>query len=98
VVDKVALGQVFSRVLRFPLPIFISTISPQSPSPIIRGWYNRPVVVAVPKVPPHKLKKKKLSPLHILLIPGSNLGLEIGYKDKLSVFLSVLQANTRIVT
>jgi hypothetical protein len=24
---------------------------------IIRGWYNRPVVVAVPKVPPHKLQK-----------------------------------------
>jgi hypothetical protein len=33
---------------------FIS-ISPQSP--IIRGWYNRLVVTAVPKVPPHKLKK-----------------------------------------
>jgi hypothetical protein len=41
------------------LPIFIPPISPQSPSPIIRGWYNRPVVAAVPKVPPHKLKKKK---------------------------------------
>jgi hypothetical protein len=47
----------FLRVLRFPLPIFIPPISPQSPSPIIRGWYNRPVVAAVPKVPPHKLKK-----------------------------------------
>jgi hypothetical protein len=22
------------------------------------GWYNRPVVAAVPKVPPHKLNKK----------------------------------------
>jgi hypothetical protein len=43
------------RVLRFPLPIFIPTISPQSPSPIIRGWYNRPVVAAVPRdaVSPH---------------------------------------------
>jgi hypothetical protein len=60
VVDKVALGQVFLRVLRFPLPIFIPPISPQSPSPIIRGWYNRAVMAAVPKVPPHKLKKKKL--------------------------------------
>jgi hypothetical protein len=47
------------RVLRFSLPIFIPPISPQSPSPIIRGWYNRSVVAAVPKVPPHKLKKKK---------------------------------------
>jgi hypothetical protein len=25
---------------------------------IIRGWYNRLVVAAVPKVSPHKLKKK----------------------------------------
>jgi hypothetical protein len=40
VVDKVALGVGFLRVLRFPLPIFIPPISPQSLSPIIRGWYN----------------------------------------------------------
>jgi hypothetical protein len=53
VVDKVALGQV-----RFPVLIFIPPISPQSPSPIIWGLYNMPVVAAVPKVPPHKLKKK----------------------------------------
>jgi hypothetical protein len=52
----------FLRVLRFPLKIFIPPISPQSPSPIIRGWYNRPVVAAVPKVPPHKLKIRGLSP------------------------------------
>jgi hypothetical protein len=54
VVDKVALGQVFSEYFGFPcLPIFIP---PQSPSPIIWGWYNRPVVAAVPKVPPHRIK------------------------------------------
>jgi hypothetical protein len=47
----------FFRVLQFPLPIFIPPIFPQSPSPIIRGWYKRPVVAAVPKVPQHKLKK-----------------------------------------
>jgi hypothetical protein len=29
------------------------------PITITRGWNNRPVVAAVPKVPPHKLKKKK---------------------------------------
>jgi hypothetical protein len=46
VVDKVALGQVFSEYFGFPCPIFIPPISPQSPSPIIRGWYNRPVVAA----------------------------------------------------
>jgi hypothetical protein len=57
VVDKVELGQVFSKYFGFRLPIFISLISPQSPSPIIRGWYKRPVVAAVPKVTPHTLKK-----------------------------------------
>jgi hypothetical protein len=45
-------GAGFLRVLRFLPPIFILPISP--PSPIIRGWYNRPVVAAVPKVPPRK--------------------------------------------
>jgi hypothetical protein len=59
VVDKVALGQVFSEYFGFPMPIFISPISAQSPSPIIRGWYNRSVLAAVPKVPSHKLKEKK---------------------------------------
>jgi hypothetical protein len=49
----------FSPSTWFPLPIFIPPISPQSPSLIIRGWYNRPVVAAVPKVQPHKCKKKK---------------------------------------
>jgi hypothetical protein len=58
--DKVALGQVFSEYFGFPCPIFIPSISPQSPSPIIRSWYNRPVVAAVPKVPQHKLKKKSI--------------------------------------
>jgi hypothetical protein len=57
VVNKMALGQVFFRVIWVSLPIIIPPISPQSPSPIIRGWYNRPVVAAVPKVPPHKLKE-----------------------------------------
>jgi hypothetical protein len=36
------------RVLRFPLPICIPPIAPQSPSSAIWGWYNRPVVAAVP--------------------------------------------------
>jgi hypothetical protein len=58
VVDKVALGQVFSEYFGFPCQSSFHQISPQSPSPIIWGWYNRPVVAAVPKVPPHKLKKK----------------------------------------
>jgi hypothetical protein len=58
VVDKVALAHVFSEYFGFPLSIFIPPISPQSPSHIILGWYNRPLVAAVPRVPPHKLKKK----------------------------------------
>jgi hypothetical protein len=47
-------------VLRFPLPIFIPPIAPQSPSSIIWRLYNRPEVAAVPRdlVPPHKIKKK----------------------------------------
>jgi hypothetical protein len=40
-------GARFLRVLRFPLPAFIPPIAPQSPSLIIRGWYNRPELAAV---------------------------------------------------
>jgi hypothetical protein len=40
-------GAGFLRVLRFPLPIFIPPIAPESPSPVIWGWYNRPEVAAV---------------------------------------------------
>jgi hypothetical protein len=40
-------GADFLRLLRFPLPIFIPPIAPQSPSSIIWGWYNRPEVSAV---------------------------------------------------
>jgi hypothetical protein len=50
-------GAGFLRVLQYPLPIFSPPVSPQSSPPIIRGCYNRPVVAAVPKVPPHKLKE-----------------------------------------
>jgi hypothetical protein len=41
-------GAAFLRVLRFPLPIFIPPIAPQSPPSIIWGWYNRPIVTVVP--------------------------------------------------
>jgi hypothetical protein len=40
-------GAGFLQVLRFPLPILIPPTAPQSPSPIIWGWYNRPEVAAV---------------------------------------------------
>jgi hypothetical protein len=41
-------GAGFLRVLRFPLPICIPPIAPQSPSSIIWGLYNRPEEAAVP--------------------------------------------------
>jgi hypothetical protein len=54
-------GAGFLRVLWFPLPIFIPPISPQSPLYIIWGWYNRPVLAAVPSglsLTPLIIKKK----------------------------------------
>jgi hypothetical protein len=42
VVYNVVLGQVFLRVLLFPLPILIPPTAPHSSS-IIWGWCNRPV-------------------------------------------------------
>jgi hypothetical protein len=52
-------GAGFLRVLRFPMPIFIPPIAPESPSSTIWGWYNRPVVAAVPS-------GLSLTPLRIL--------------------------------
>jgi hypothetical protein len=54
-------GAGFLRVLRFSLPIFIPPIAPQSPPSIIRGWYNRPVVAAVPS-------GLSLTPLRIIIV------------------------------
>jgi hypothetical protein len=54
-------GAGFLQVLRFPLPIFIPPINPKSPSSIIWGWYNRPVVAAVPS-------RLGLTPLRIIII------------------------------
>jgi hypothetical protein len=42
------------------MPIFIPPVAPQSPS-IIWGWYNRPVVAAVPS-------GLSLAPLIIIII------------------------------
>jgi hypothetical protein len=51
-------GAGFFRVLRFPLPILIPQISPQSPSPIILGWYNRSVSGRSTQSPTAQIKKK----------------------------------------
>jgi hypothetical protein len=66
---KSGAGADFLRVLRFPLPIFIPPISPQSPSNIW-GWYNRPVVAAVPSA----LSLTTLTTIIIItiIIVGSN--------------------------
>jgi hypothetical protein len=53
-------GTGFLRVLRFPLPIFIPPIAPQSPSLIIWGWYNRPEVAALQGLSPTPLAIKKM--------------------------------------
>jgi hypothetical protein len=53
-------GARFLLVLRFPLPIFIPPIAPQSPSSIIWGLYNRPELAAAPSgLSPTPLRKKK---------------------------------------
>jgi hypothetical protein len=52
-------GAGFLRVLRFPVPIFLPPIAPQSPSSIIWGLYNRPKVAAAPS---------GLSPTPIIII------------------------------
>jgi hypothetical protein len=67
-VDKVALGPGFLRVLRFPLPILISPTAPHSSSSIVRSWYNRSVSGRRTKWTqsqphPKKLKKKATSTL-----------------------------------
>jgi hypothetical protein len=49
----------FLRVLQFPLPILIPPVASQSPLSIIWGWYNRPVVNAVPS-------ELSLTPLRII--------------------------------
>jgi hypothetical protein len=41
-------GAGFLLVPRFPLPIFIPPVAPQSPSSVICSWYNGPVFAAVP--------------------------------------------------
>jgi hypothetical protein len=64
------------RVLRFPLSIFIPPISPQLPSSIIWGWYDRPVVAAVPSglslTPPRIIVKKNVDHLYTRLGTTSN--------------------------
>jgi hypothetical protein len=43
VLDSVALGEIFLRIILFPLTILIPLNAPRSS--INRGWYNRPASV-----------------------------------------------------
>jgi hypothetical protein len=54
-------GAGFLQVLRFPLPMIIPPIAPQSPSSIIWDWYNRSAVAAVPS-------GLRLTPLRLIII------------------------------
>jgi hypothetical protein len=65
-------GAGFLWVLRFPLPIFIPPIAPQSPSSIIWGLYNRSEVAAVPSgLSPTPQKKKHSMCSSLVLTNGS---------------------------
>jgi cyanate permease len=54
-------GAGFLQVLRLPLPIFIPPIAQRSPSSIIWGWYNGPIVAIVKT-------GLSLTPLRIIII------------------------------
>jgi hypothetical protein len=87
-------GAGFLWVPRFPLPNFIPPTAPQSPSSIIWGWYNRPVVAAVPS-------GLSLTPLIIIIIKNgahsSNLRrLSILQREKCIKFKSYIRINIYI--
>jgi hypothetical protein len=64
VVDRVALGQVFSKYFGFPCQFSFPTTDPHSSSSIIQDWYNRTISgrrTKMDSVSPHpkKLQKQK---------------------------------------
>jgi hypothetical protein len=48
VVDKVTLGQFFPKYFGYLCQSLFHQLLHSHPSSIVRGWYNRPVVAAVP--------------------------------------------------
>jgi hypothetical protein len=74
-------GACFLWVLRFPLPIFIAPVAPQSPSPTIWGLYNRPEVAAVPS-------GLSPTPLIIIITLGKDLSYEVPHYVVFSSLLS----------
>jgi hypothetical protein len=71
VMDISGAGAGFLRELRFSLPIYIPSASPQSSSPITRGWQNRPGVAAVPIASQSRIKKKKVFPHHHCILAAN---------------------------
>jgi hypothetical protein len=60
VMDKSGAGAGFLRELRYPLPIYIASASPQSSSLSPEAGTNRPGVAAVPIASQTRIKKKKV--------------------------------------
>jgi hypothetical protein len=61
-------GTGFLRVLRFPLPIRIPQITPQSSSSIIWGWHNRPNSGrSTRRTQSHPMRKKNNTLLELLI-------------------------------
>jgi hypothetical protein len=81
-------GAGFIRVLRFPLPIFIPPISPQSSSSIIWGLYNTPEVTAVPS---------ELSPTPLIIIKNNNNNNNNRMYPKNSIVAMFVTANLRAI-
>jgi hypothetical protein len=76
-------GAGFLRILRFPLPIFIPPIAPQSPSYIIWGLYNRPEMAAVPSgLSPTPQNKKKYVPSIMKISIGSQAVLRFRFRNQ----------------
>jgi hypothetical protein len=57
-VDKMALGHVLSEYFGFPANLHATNFF-TIPSPIIRGWYNRPVSGRRTQNPTAQIKKKR---------------------------------------
>jgi hypothetical protein len=76
VVDKAALGQVFSEYFGFPLPLIPPT-APHSSSPTIRGWCSGLVVAEAPSglcsTPP--TEKKRTTLRYILEVTKKHRGI-----------------------
>jgi hypothetical protein len=103
--DKSGAGAGFLRELRFPLPIYIPSASPQIIFTITRGWHNRPGVAAVPTASQSRIKKKQ--PFQQCYGPGfdsasnrneyqkSSCGVKVDRRVRLTSLPSVSRLSTK---